>query len=120
MSNGGTGPTPPPPALGDLAQVDPVTIPLSLIEQWTKLRLDHYLEVRLGRNDLDHFYNAFERSLAAHYELQECLVQYSNGNTALANEHIVKSRRLLLESQNSFRQAFMAIIVSAVTPSTLR
>jgi hypothetical protein len=111
---------PPPPPLLSTPLVDPVLIPLALIERWNNLRLDHYLEVRLARNDLDHFFSAFEKCLNAQYESQECLIQYSRGNTAVADQHLQKSRALLSESQNAFRQAFMAIMVSATTPQTLR
>ena len=106
---------PPPPPLPPAPDVQPVTIPYGIIEKWITLRYDQYLDLKLARADFDNLYSAFDKSLEAQFALQECVILYTQGNSAVANNEMVRARRLLQESQNSFRLFFTAVMASAIS-----
>jgi len=103
--NGGTLP---PPELPDA-----YIIPRAAVDEWLSIAPEAYVDAQITRHDWDKLFESYENGLKAQYEFQEAMVAYTNGDTASANEKYHRSRKMLIDSQNAFRQMFTSLILSA-------
>jgi hypothetical protein len=93
------------------------SIPAQLLEKWFQIPDSNYLEFRLTRRDLDKLFNSLYYLCQAQYATHNTLIKWSNGETEQANQNLIESSRNLINSQNSLKQFFMSIMVSATSTS---
>ncbi|KQU50342.1 hypothetical protein ASG72_17120 [Bosea sp. Leaf344] len=91
-----------------------IDIPRQLVEPWLHLQSTDYIDVRLTKRDIDKFFFSAVKGLQAQEETHNCIIAWSNGDTAQANEALLRSKRLLIESQNEIRMFLAAIMAGAV------
>jgi len=73
-----------------------------------------YPNVRLTRADWDYLYSAIDKSIIAQARLRDAVVKLSQGQTADAEILLAQQSTLLIESQNAWRQLFVAVMSSAL------
>jgi len=73
-----------------------------------------YLEIQITKRDVDKLFFSIVKGLNAQEATHACIVAWSNGETAAANEAMQRSKRLLIESQNEIRQFLAAIMAGSI------
>ena len=92
-------------------------IPVQLIEGWLALPQTAYVEPRLTRLDWDHLFTAINKITDAQIQVNNTIINWTNGNTLGANQALFKSQKSIIKSQNSLRMFFAAILASATKGS---
>ena len=88
-------------------------IPPTIIEGWLKIPPSDPITITLTRQDMDNLFFTINSLVSANAALQQCLISYSNGKLEEANRHMAESQRANIESLNSLRYLFNALMSSA-------
>lgn len=103
----------PPPSPGEQVLPQSYVFPTQLLEKWLAVPPGQYVEARLTRQDLDQLFFGLTKTLSALQSLEAALVRWSNNDLTGANEKLFESRRVAVEADNSVRQFFAALMISA-------
>jgi len=104
---------PPSPPLPPLPEV--YYFPQQILQAWVEIPQFQYIEPKLTRQDYDLLILGLLKGADAHGALENCLVHWSHGRLKEADVALHASRRLNIESLNSLRQFFTALMASVTT-----
>lgn len=95
-------------------EIPPVfNIPRGVIDGWLSIPSNDEVKIAVTRQDLDNLFFSISNLVSANYELQQCLISYSNGNLEDANAHMVGAQKANTMGLNSVRQLFNALMANA-------
>lgn len=92
---------------------DPLTIPPQAVREWTQLSQTQTLSVDISRSTIDHLFFALRRMAESQATFQQCLINYSHGQLAKADDLLAQSQVTLRESENHLTQFMTDIMLSA-------
>jgi hypothetical protein len=91
----------------------PTPIPREALDAWAGLSRKGQITIPLAKVDVEDFYNCIIHLISAHTHLQRTIIQYSQNNLGLANEHLVSSQQYLIESQSKLNELMTTIMITA-------
>lgn len=91
----------------------PTPLSQAAIDAWQKVPAGSFLELKLGKAEIEELYRSLSGVIQAQKELQQSLIEYSNSNYGNANSHLRNSQEDLLEAQSRLNR-FMSALMYAI------
>ena len=92
------------------------SIPPELVQQWLATPENTPISINLSRSDLDFLFSAIDQANYAIVNIQNLLVELTNGRMDEANKRLVDSRHATAHSSNALRALYTSIMVKSILP----